>query len=96
MHGQRRVGNLPEYQEILTSRYLLQGGRIDLNTASRHALMALPGIGPSRAKKILEMRKRTGGFENLAQLAEIRGISQRLLDQLQPFVVVRNPNGDKK
>jgi competence protein ComEA len=61
---------------------------IDLNRADEGALLALPGIGPSRAKAILAYREAHGGFRNLSQLLNIKGIGRSLLRQLRPLVTL--------
>lgn len=87
--------NLVEYQEIVTEKLLLQGGKIDLNDASKQELMALPGIGPKRAQMILKLRDSLGPFERLDQLLEIKGISKGVLDQIRPYVVVKGTHTGK-
>lgn len=85
-------GKSSEYHEIHPERRILQGHKINLNEASRHELMALPGIGPKRAQKILALRSEMGAFSNLDDLEAISGISTRLLDQWAPYVVIRSPH----
>jgi competence ComEA-like helix-hairpin-helix protein len=65
---------------------------VDLNTADESALLDLPGIGPARARAILEYRVAHGGFQNVSQLLHIRGIGRALLKQLRPLVTL-TPNG---
>ena len=48
--------------------------KLELNTADSAALVALRGIGPYYARKILDYRERLGGFVDAAQLLEIEGI----------------------
>ncbi len=55
---------------------------VELNTASEEELTKLKGIGPSRAKAIVEYRQRLGGFISLEQLREIRTLPRELLDEL--------------
>jgi len=60
--------------------------RLDLNRASAAQLELLPGIGPSRAQKILERRAQKGPFKSIYDLTEIRGISRRMAEKLEPLV----------
>jgi competence protein ComEA len=62
---------------------------IDLNTASQQDLEALPGIGPSMAKAILDRRARVGRFSRVEDLLEVRGIGQAKLDQFRDLIAVR-------
>ena len=48
--------------------------KLELNRADSAALVALRGIGPYYARKILDYRERLGGFVDAAQLLEIDGI----------------------
>lgn len=62
--------------------------RVNVNTASLDELQALPGIGESRARAIVERRRSQGAFESVEQLAEIRGIGPAMIERLRPLVVV--------
>ena len=61
---------------------------VDLNSADEAALLALPGIGPARARAILDFRVAHGRFRSLSQLLQIRGIGRALLKQLRPLVTL--------
>lgn len=58
-------------------------GRIDINTAARDALEALPGIGPTKAAAIVEDRDRNGPFASCADLARINGIGPATISSLR-------------
>ena len=55
--------------------------RVNINEAGEEELCQLPQIGPARTKNILEYREKHGGFDTVQQLAEISGISQRMVDE---------------
>ncbi len=59
---------------------------ININTANEEQLVTLPGIGPAYAKRIVEWREENGLFTEKEQLIEIRGIGERRLEQLLPFI----------
>jgi competence protein ComEA len=61
---------------------------VDLNSADEAALLDLPGIGPARARAILDFRVAHGRFRSLSQLLQIRGIGRALLKQLRPLVTL--------
>ena len=63
-------------------------GVVNVNTATAEELELLPGIGPSKARAILEARERLGGFKSLADLESVRGIGSSTVEQLRPFVTV--------
>ncbi len=61
-------------------------GVVNVNTASVEELQLLPGIGESRARDLVELRKRRGGFKSLAELKELKGIGDASLERLRPYV----------
>ncbi|MBI2390813.1 MAG: helix-hairpin-helix domain-containing protein [Deltaproteobacteria bacterium] len=58
---------------------------VDLNLASEEELRRLPGIGPGRAKKILELRARLGRIRSVDDLARIKGFGRTLIKRLRPL-----------
>ena len=68
---------------------------VDLNTASAEELAQLPGIGPAAARAIVQFREKSGPFQRVDDLLAIRGITQRKLGQIKPYVKVM-PNAPGK
>lgn len=62
--------------------------RVELNTADKPALEALPGIGPRTAELIIEYRTENGGFKKVEDLMNIRGIGERTFLRLRELVRV--------
>ncbi len=54
-------------------------GPLDVNSASAAELERFPGLGPKLAQAIVEYRAAHGPFAGPAQLAEVKGISERLI-----------------
>ncbi|MGW7798060.1 helix-hairpin-helix domain-containing protein [Staphylococcus xylosus] len=65
-----------------------QQGKINLNTASESQLLSINGIGPTKAKSIVEFREQHGKFESVDQLKEVKGIGAKTLEKISDFFVV--------
>lgn len=50
------------------------GGNIDINIASEAELDTLPGIGPSKAKAIVDFRTQYGDFPSIETIIQVPGI----------------------
>ena len=63
-------------------------GVVNVNTASAEELSLLPGVGPARARSIVELREKRGGFKRVEDLLEVKGIGEAGLAKLRPFVAL--------
>lgn len=55
--------------------------KVNINTASAEELAKkLKGVGSTRASAIIELRERLGGFSDIEQLLEVRGLGVRTLN----------------
>ena len=61
--------------------------KVNLNTATQAELIALPGIGPSMANRIMALR-RVRTFTRVEDLLQVRGIGESKLNKLRPYVTV--------
>jgi competence protein ComEA len=64
-------------------------GKVNVNTATLEELVLLPGIGESRARQLIETRKRRGGFKSVDELLEVKGIGDASLERLRPHVTIQ-------
>ncbi len=55
------------------------------SSASALELQQVPGIGPSTADKILQMRKSYGVFKSVDDLLGIKGIGPKRLDKMKKY-----------
>ncbi len=60
---------------------------LDLNRADTLALQSLPGVGPARARRIVEARAGEP-FRSVEDLLRVRGIGPATLARLKPLVAV--------
>ena len=61
---------------------------INVNEADQATLELLPGIGPSYAKRIIEYREASGGFDSISELLKIKGIGEKRLAKIRPLISV--------
>lgn len=64
-------------------------GVVNVNTAGAEQLRLLPRIGPALAQRILDFREANGPFASVDELVAVRGIGERSLELLTPYVTVK-------
>jgi comEA protein len=69
---------------------------VNLNTASSEELQLVPGIGPSTADKILQMRKSYGAFKSVDDLLAIKGIGPKRMEKMRKYLTVGKAPETKK
>ena len=62
---------------------------VNLHAANVEQLMALPGIGKSKAQAIVAYREEQGPFSSVDDLVNVKGIGKKLLAKLAASVEVR-------
>lgn len=72
-----------------TSKSDKESKLVDINSATEEELMTLPGIGSSKAKKIIAYREEIGSYETIEQLMDITGIKEGVFNTIKDYVVVR-------
>lgn len=73
----------------------LAGEPVNINTADAAALEQLKGIGPAKAKAIVDYRKQHGPFASAADLAKVPGIGEKTVAQLGNQITVGARNATK-
>lgn len=61
---------------------------LDLNVANVKELEQVPGIGPKTAQAIVDFRHKSGRFRRVEDLLAIKGIRQRKLDKMRPYLKI--------
>ena len=61
---------------------------LNLNTATKDELVALPGIGPAKAQAILDYRSAHGPFKSVEELKDVKGIGAKRFEKLKAELTV--------
>jgi competence protein ComEA len=64
------------------------GAKVNINTATLDQLVALPGIGPVLAQRIISYREQHGPFRSVHDLTNVPGIGDAHMADLEPLVTV--------
>ena len=64
---------------------------INLNTATKDELVALPGIGPAKAQAILDYRSAHGPFKSVEEVKDVKGIGAKRFEKLKAELTVAAP-----
>jgi competence protein ComEA len=64
---------------------------IALNSASQADLEELPGIGPAKARRILDWRGKHGRFRRIVDLRRVKGFGRKTVMRLAPYLVLDAP-----
>ena len=64
-------------------------GKLNLNTATAEQLMLLPGVGPSKAERVVEWRGKHGPFKRVQDLRKVKGFGYKTLKKLEPNLDVK-------
>lgn len=63
-------------------------GKVNLNTSSASQLDTLPGIGPAYAGRIIDYREINGGFKNISEIQNVKGIGPKTFEKLKDLITV--------
>ena len=65
---------------------------VDVNTASAEVLAEImDGVGVKRAQAIVEYREQHGAFSSVDQLAEVRGVSTKIVERNRDRLTANAP-----
>jgi len=63
---------------------------VNVNTASKHLLQYVSGIGPKIAENIVVYRNENGAFENRKALLKVKGLGAKAYEQAAGFLRIKN------
>ncbi len=61
---------------------------VNINKANLDDFKTLPGIGPVKAERIVQYRKTKGYFTSINELKNVKGIGEKTIEQLKPFLKI--------
>ena len=79
---------------VLLAALLISGAAaaaLNLNTATKDELVALPGIGPAKAQAIVDYRNQHGPFKSVDEIRKVKGIGEKLFLQIKPEIAIGAP-----
>ena len=70
--------------------------RVNVNAADWVVLALVPGLGETLSKRIVETREAMPGkrFASLDELTKVRGIGEKTLAHLRPYLFVGGPDAE--
>ena len=68
---------------------------VNINTATQADLETLNGIGPAKAKAIVEYRKKNGAFKSPDELEKVKGIGPAIMKKVRKDITVGGPTARK-
>jgi len=62
---------------------------ININTATVEQLVELKGVGEVIAQRIIDYRQEHNGFKSVDELAAVKGVGDKTLENLRPVLIVQ-------
>ena len=62
--------------------------KININKATVSELSKIKGIGTKKAQAIIDYRTENGMFTDLKQITKVKGIGNKMLAKVQPFILL--------
>jgi len=81
-----RLDVLKDGDVIVVPQLSHRGGLISINYADEELLQTVTGIGPVMAGRIVAYRQAHGLYQNLEGLLDVKGIGERTLVKITPFL----------
>lgn len=69
---------------------------VNINTATQSELEAVKGLGPAKAKAILDYREKRGGFKTLDELDNVKGFGKASIERLRGELTVEGEKSAKQ
>lgn len=66
-------------------------GVVNINTADEKQLRLLPGVGATKARRVLAHREERGPFARVVDLRKVKGFGKKTVEKLAPYLSVNGP-----
>ena len=66
----------------------ITNGKVNLNLAGSATLQTIPGIGPSKAERIIDYRNTNGRFRKIEDIMNITGIGEKTFESIKDYITV--------
>lgn len=90
--GEATLNNIRDfvvcYIDSIETKSENQTKSFDINRATTDQLQTLPGIGPEKAKAIINYRESNGPFTHLDELINVKGIGEATIKNIKDFIYV--------
>lgn len=75
------LGGASSIHGVSTTTTVVQQEKVNINHASAEQLArVLRGVGMARAQAIIELREKLGGFKDIEDLLQVRGLGVKMLE----------------
>jgi len=81
----QRKRELQQKKEIVEKKFE-EVRKVNINKADIETLIKIPGIGHVKAKAIIDYRGKIGKFKSLDELTKVKGIGNKTLAKLEPYL----------
>jgi competence protein ComEA len=88
--------NMTKLFLLLVTLFVFTGAAfaaVNINTATQAELETLQGIGPAKAKAIIEYRKKKGSFKSVDNLQDVSGIGPATVQKLRKDITIGGGSG---
>ncbi len=72
----------------ITSNQNSENKQVNLNNATESELKGVPGIGPTKAKEIINYREQNGRFDKIDDLKKIKGFGEKTFEKLKEYFTI--------
>lgn len=77
------------FSRIRVVGYISQNiGKVNLNRATKEALMDIRGIGEKLTQRIIDYRQKNCGFKDIAELRNIKGIGKSKYEAIKDYFTI--------